>query len=119
MTAPWLCTTEKVEEEGKEDGAAAKAAGTIFCSEHVTAKHQLDLRMLILPLLTQKAQGILRLEISQDSLRGFMQTPEKAGIQIWSATKTTKFEKEKIKQTGGKNVITAEKKICFTISIAQ
>lgn len=30
-----------------------------------------------------------------------MPTPEKAGIQIWSATKTTKFEKEKIKLDEG------------------
>lgn len=99
-----------MEEEGREDRAAAKAAGTIFRSEHVTAKHQLDLRMLFLPLLTQKAQGILCLEISQDNSGGFMQTPEKAGIQIWSATKTTKFEKEKIKQTGGEKCNYSRKK---------
>lgn len=30
-----------------------------------------------------------------------MQTPEKAGIQTSSATKSNRFEKEKIKQTGG------------------
>lgn len=46
-----------------------------------------------MPMLTQAAQGVLRLETTQDNLGGFMQTPEKAGIQIWSAAKTTEFWK--------------------------
>lgn len=88
LTAAWLSRAEEVEEEGREGRAAAKAAGTISCSQPVTAKPQP--RML---MLSQAAQGILCLEISQDNSGGFMQTPEKAGIQIWSAAKTTEFWK--------------------------
>jgi len=74
---------EKVEEEGREVRAAAKAAGTISRPELVTAQHQPGRGMLmLLPSLTQKAQGILRFEISQDNFGGFMQTPEKARILI-------------------------------------
>lgn len=87
VTAAWLC---QAEEEGREGRAAAKAAGTISCSQQVTAKPQPELGM---PMLTQAAQGVLRLETPQDNLGGFMQTPEKAGIQIWSAAKTTEFWK--------------------------
>lgn len=106
-----------MKEEGTEDRAAAKAAGTIFCSQHGIAEPRLDLRMLILPSLAQRAQGILRSEKPQDNLGGFLQTPEKARIQRWSATKPTKFEKEKIKQTGGKNAITAEKKFLSPLAL--
>lgn len=68
VTAAWLCKAEEVEEEGREGRAAAKAAGTISCSQAVTAKPQPELGML---MLSQAAQGILRLEISQDNFRRF------------------------------------------------
>lgn len=102
--------TEKVEEEGREGRGAAKAAGTIFCSQHVTAKQQPDLGTLVLPSLplNLRVPSASKYPKTTSELLCRLQKKQESKHQV--QLKATDLKRRKLNRPGrGGNAITAKK----------